>query len=222
MAIFDIALKIVLQHEGGYSNDPVDKGGETYKGISRIFAPAWKGWAIIDFYKKDFGLKSNAVIKSVELDNLVGSFYYTNKWLPSKAGGINSQPLANFVFDMYTNHGRAALLVNKAVNQAAGKAIVAEKNVMTTATIAAINANASKVYSQLINIRTDYFKSLDTFWKFGKGWLARIKKFPSTIEDFLPTAFTEASTKKKKIIIAGSIIIVVFILIIFYDKLKRL
>jgi len=52
MAEFNIALQKTLAHEGGYSNDPNDMGGETYKGISRASHSVWKGWAIVDKYKK--------------------------------------------------------------------------------------------------------------------------------------------------------------------------
>ena len=35
MADFRLAYKKIEAAEGGYVNDPDDKGGETYKGISR-------------------------------------------------------------------------------------------------------------------------------------------------------------------------------------------
>jgi lysozyme family protein len=35
MALFEIAFAMVLEHEGGYVNDPYDPGGETIYGISR-------------------------------------------------------------------------------------------------------------------------------------------------------------------------------------------
>ena len=38
--------------EGGYVDDPDDRGGETYKGISRKNHPAWEGWEIIDSMKE--------------------------------------------------------------------------------------------------------------------------------------------------------------------------
>lgn len=40
MADFDKAHLEVMGNEGGYANNPVDAGGETYKGIARKFWPA--------------------------------------------------------------------------------------------------------------------------------------------------------------------------------------
>lgn len=51
MAEFNLALKRMLGHEGGYSNDPDDLGKETYKGISRANHKNWSGWTQIDKYK---------------------------------------------------------------------------------------------------------------------------------------------------------------------------
>ena len=48
MARFDEAIKKILDHEGGYVNNPKDKGGETYMGISRKAHPKSKVWSIID------------------------------------------------------------------------------------------------------------------------------------------------------------------------------
>lgn len=40
MSTFDDAVNLVLQHEGGYVNDPQDPGGETNFGISKRSYPA--------------------------------------------------------------------------------------------------------------------------------------------------------------------------------------
>lgn len=48
MADFERALKILSVFEGGYTNDPDDEGGETYRGIARNFNPNWMGWRLID------------------------------------------------------------------------------------------------------------------------------------------------------------------------------
>ena len=49
---FKQIFSITMGHEGGYSDDPDDPGGETYKGISRVFHPGWLGWAIVDHWKE--------------------------------------------------------------------------------------------------------------------------------------------------------------------------
>jgi len=48
---FSPAYAIVKVNEGGYVNDPVDKGGETYAGIARNIFGSWEGWSIIDAKK---------------------------------------------------------------------------------------------------------------------------------------------------------------------------
>ena len=48
MADFLTAYAPLARYEGGWCNDPADRGGETYAGIARNFFPAWPGWALID------------------------------------------------------------------------------------------------------------------------------------------------------------------------------
>lgn len=56
-SLSEIAIKKVLELEGGYVNDPVDPGGETLYGISRKAHPPEQGelqrkfWAIVDARK---------------------------------------------------------------------------------------------------------------------------------------------------------------------------
>ncbi len=45
-------ISTILSHEGGYANHPADKGGETYRGISRKANPNWEGWKYIDDVKR--------------------------------------------------------------------------------------------------------------------------------------------------------------------------
>jgi lysozyme family protein len=104
MAEFKIALQRTLAHEGGYSNDLDDSGGETYKGISRTSHSDWLGWSIIDNHKNkpDFSLlleKDTVLQKDVEV------FYWTNFWLPLKAYEIQNQITANSIFDFAVNSG---------------------------------------------------------------------------------------------------------------------
>jgi lysozyme family protein len=52
VAIFRISYDLTNQIEGGYVNDPDDKGGETYRGIARKKHPSWRGWYKVDDVKK--------------------------------------------------------------------------------------------------------------------------------------------------------------------------
>ena len=73
MALFEKALLKTSAHEGGYVNDPTDRGGETYRGISRKFYPDWPGWEVVD----------DALAQGREVPNmdlLVQRFYKKNYW----------------------------------------------------------------------------------------------------------------------------------------------
>lgn len=97
MASFTPALTNTEKWEGGYSNNPNDSGGETYRGISRHSFPSWSGWAIIDATSNKNDLNSNA-----SLQVLVGDFYHSTFW---KYGAINNQAVANKLFDCAVNVG---------------------------------------------------------------------------------------------------------------------
>ena len=49
---FERTVEFVLSHEGLYSNDPDDLGGETVYGISRKYHPSWPGWILVDYLLK--------------------------------------------------------------------------------------------------------------------------------------------------------------------------
>ena len=69
MANFNESFNITLGYEGGYSNDPDDAGGETYKGISRRYHPGWKGWALIDELKSK-GVFIEEIRKIINVENM--------------------------------------------------------------------------------------------------------------------------------------------------------
>ncbi len=104
MAEFNVALQKTLAHEGGYSNDPDDLGGETYKGISRKAHSHWHGWEIIAKYKSKSGFPTS-LDNDVELQKEVEIFYWTDFWLPLKAFKMLTQSTADSVFDFAVNAG---------------------------------------------------------------------------------------------------------------------
>ena len=78
------AYNNLIGAEGGYVNRKNDKGGETYKGISRKFNPQWQGWGIIDSLKEYDNFK-DLINNSKDLEKLAQEFYYQNYW--TKFGG---------------------------------------------------------------------------------------------------------------------------------------
>lgn len=94
---FKQAFDRTMGSEGGYSNDPLDPGGETYRGISRRFFPSWPGWKIIDSKGPE-----------VEgLNPLVEDFYRKEFW-DRCAGGALPPEIATEVFDSAVNCGVTA------------------------------------------------------------------------------------------------------------------
>lgn len=92
------ALNFVLAHEGVYSHDPDDPGGETFRGISRKAHPDWIGWPKVDALTD----KRREYPTLLQLD--VHAFYRSNYW--DKVGGGQLPPrLALVVFDWAVHSG---------------------------------------------------------------------------------------------------------------------
>lgn len=77
--VFNEAYNELLANEGGYVFDPLDSGGETYKGISRKHWPKWSGWSEIDSLKPHPDFRS-LISKSQDIDEKVRDFYKSNYW----------------------------------------------------------------------------------------------------------------------------------------------
>ena len=117
MANFDEAYDITLGHEGGYTNDPVDVGGETYKGVARRYYPDWIGWSIIDVAKTSFNFP-HSLRDNDNLDILIKHFYKENYWNLFWGDQIPNQEVANEMFDTGVNMGvgRAVKYLQKSLN----------------------------------------------------------------------------------------------------------
>lgn len=104
MANFEHAIAKVLRNEGGYVNDSVDLGGETYKGIARNIHPNWSGWKDIDNFKRQPDFPSN-LSNNRALDQKVKDFYLHNFWNQIRGDQISKQPIAETLFDFCVNSG---------------------------------------------------------------------------------------------------------------------
>jgi lysozyme family protein len=188
MANFNKAFNKTLKHEGGYSNDPDDVGGETYKGVARRYHPSWQGWYVVDKckHKPDFpdNLKSE-----IELDVLVKNFYKANYWDVNLLDEFTSQELAEEMFDTGVNMGvgRAAKYLQKALNllnkNGSVYADIAEDGAVGSNTLKALGAcvmyRGDEYIYKIMNILQGmhyikYMTKSPTQEKYAYGWLKRV------------------------------------------------
>jgi lysozyme family protein len=97
MTTFEEIIEYVLEHEGGYVNDPTDRGGETNFGITKRFYP-----------KVDIKNLTKEQAKKI---------YHQDYWRPAKCDDIPPR-LRHIYFDMCVNFGRsgAVKVLQRAAN----------------------------------------------------------------------------------------------------------
>lgn len=114
MADFERAFAKVVANEGGYVNNPNDKGGETYMGICRKNYSKNYMWTIIDVIKNRVGnvvkYINEECKKNKELLIQVKSIYKINYWNKLNLNEIKSQTIANMMFDDAVNRGLVAAI----------------------------------------------------------------------------------------------------------------
>lgn len=117
MSDFLIAYKETMKIEGGYANNPNDRGGETWRGIARNYHRTWGGWTLIDLHKKEKNWIGNLKDDKM-LQELVLNFYATEFWDKLNLGRVNNQAIANELFDTAVNMGPgvAGLFLQRVLN----------------------------------------------------------------------------------------------------------
>jgi lysozyme family protein len=104
-----------LGYEGGYANDPNDRGGETFRGVARKHHPNWMGWEKVDAMKSFPEFPSCAVYDAA-LGDMVREFYVTEFWNKVHGDELPGK-MAVAAFDCAVNSGpeRAARLLQIAL-----------------------------------------------------------------------------------------------------------
>lgn len=146
---FDKAFEILIDHEGGYVNDPRDPGGETKFGISKRSYPA-----------ED--------IKGLTLER-AKAIYRRDFW---GVAGCDAVPDAmKFdLFDMAVNSG--PVMAIKTLQRSAG---VTPDGLLGPITLQALNSTpAPRLVARFNGHRLDFMTDLKTWPVFGKGWAKRV------------------------------------------------
>lgn len=176
MANFQISLHKTLTHEGGYVNDPVDPGKETYKGISRANHKNWQGWPIIDNYKNKPDFPAS-LEKDLELQKQVELFYQYEFWLPLKGDDISIQTNADSIFDFSVNAGiKTSVQLAQSIIGAKADGIVGEQ------TLKKLNSLESGYFQPAFTVSkiSHYIvliKKRPVYKKYLYGWIIRALSF---------------------------------------------
>jgi lysozyme family protein len=165
---FKRALAFVLKMEGGYTNDPVDRGGATNKGILQ---------RVYDTYRKAEGLRLADVrhILNIEVEEIYRDAY----WLEGDCDRL-PWPVSLVHFDACVNTGvtQAAKFLQRSVGaQPDGR--------IGPKTLEALRALLERetplaVAERLVRLREPFYRRLaeadPTQNRFLQGWLNRVEK----------------------------------------------
>ncbi|MDR4517666.1 MAG: peptidoglycan-binding protein [Nitrosomonas sp.] len=155
---FQKALKLVLVHEGGWSDHPKDPGGATMKGIT------------LAVYCRHFGAdKGKKDLRNIS-DSELESIYFSDYWNKCKCDQLPAG-IDYAVFDAAVNSGpgRSAKWLQAAVGAGQDGAI-GDK------TLAKVkDQDAVQVTNDMCDRRLSFLRSLSTWADFGRGWQRRVE-----------------------------------------------
>ena len=118
MAQFEPAFARLMKDEGvSLTNDPSDRGGLTFCGISRKFHPGWEGWEHVDH-------------GNTPSMDMVRTFYKENFWNLIHGDDMIHQRVAEVVFSQYVNMGATGV---KMMQTTVG--VIADGKVWTRSTL---------------------------------------------------------------------------------------
>jgi lysozyme family protein len=151
------SFELMLASEGGYVNHPSDPGGRTNLGVTQR---VWEEWV---------GRESNEKEMRSLTKEMVEPLYKRKFWDACRCDDL---PIGidYLVFDFAVNAGvgRSAKLLQQCVGVSADGAI-------GPITITAVKAqNPAELIEKFSDAKEDFYRSLNTFDTFGKGWLNRV------------------------------------------------
>lgn len=154
---FDACLAETLSHEGGWADDPDDSGGATMKGVTIGAFAQFKGRKVT---KAELRAISDADLRAI----------YRRKYWDKVRGDDLPAGLDLVAFDAAVNSGPAR--GTRWLQQALG--VAADGKIGPVTLDAAQKADAGFIIERALNNRMAFLRKLGNWWKFGKGWTARV------------------------------------------------
>jgi lysozyme family protein len=154
---WDNAFKLMLASEGGFVNHPSDPGGMTNLGVTKT---TWENWVGRESDEKEMrGLTPEKV----------EPLYKKKFWDACRCDELPSG-IDYLVFDFAVNAGPGRSI--KTLQSAVGATPDGGIGPMT---LAAVNSfSEAELVDKFSQAKEDFYRSLNTFETFGKGWLNRV------------------------------------------------
>lgn len=174
MAKSNLAMPHILKWEGGYSNNPNDKGGCTMKGVT------------IATYRQYYGNNKTCNDLKKITDNEWLHIFEEGYWNPCKGTNIKNQSVANIIVDWAWNSG-----VKTVIKKVQKILKVETDGFIGNITLKALNEfNQAELFKEIYLARVDHYINIcekDPSQKeFLEGWMNRINDFVFT-ENEIPT-----------------------------------
>lgn len=181
MANFLDAIDKVLEHEGGFVNNPLDTGGATNYGITQRVYGAYVGRKVSVDEMKNMP-KGNAV-----------AIYKKNYWDKIQGDKIKDYAVAFTLFDQAVNRG-----ISGAVKQAQKILNITQDGVAGSGFVYALNAASPKTFlDQYLAASEQAYRNIvannPSQATFLKGWLNRIGSLKKYASNFVGTPVGKAS-----------------------------
>lgn len=168
MADVNVLLPWILSWEGGFANDPLDRGGATNKGVT---IATWRKVGYDKDGDGDIDVDDLRKISSDDVKNRVLKPHYWDRW---KADDIKDQSVANICVDWVWASGKHGITGVQRLLGVAADGIVGPK------TLAAINAiNPLVLFDRIKAARRKFIENIvknnPSQRRFKKGWLRRLE-----------------------------------------------
>lgn len=166
MAKLEPLAKFILSYEGGFVNDPTDRGGATNKGVT---IATWRAQGYDKNGDGRIDVKDLKLITDADAINIMRKNFW-NRW---KADQIAHQAIANMLVDWVWSSGKHAIVIPQQMIGVTADGIVGPK------TIEALNRTyASTFFNQLRTRRLQFIDNIirknPSQKRFEAGWYRRI------------------------------------------------
>lgn len=165
---------IVAKWEGGFVNDPLDKGGATNMGVT---VGAWK---LLGYDKNGDGIINNADMKLLSKDDF--KFVLRKYWDKWQADQIKNQSIANILVDWYWGSGKWGIVIPQRLlgfSKEDCDGIVGEQTLKRLNEEIEKDAEAlfDKIFAARVKFLDDIVKNNPSQKRFIKGWKNRLNDF---------------------------------------------